>query len=378
MLNMFRTMLVVVVATVSLASQERTFKEEIKVSSGQTLDLRLETGGSVRIVGSEETSVSVVALFMGADAGDILVKATPTPDGVEISSAYASPRGNRSSSAEFDIRVPRRFNVRMQTKTGSVSVDDVEGTITGRTMAGELLLSSLRGSVSFSTMAGGIRLTNSEVEGTVSTMRGNVLIDDVAGDVKGSSMSGIVEYRNLRRAVGAAKEIRISTMSGAINLADAMAGANVSTMRGDVEIRSAKPFAKASTMAGDIQLDAVDGWIEARTMAGDITATMVGDPDSGDRHVKLSAWGDVVLSLPESLDMRVAVTLAYTRNSPKNYSIQSDFPVQLRQTSEWREVDESMRRYIYGSGTVGNGTHLVEIETVNGNVTIRRRPTITP
>jgi hypothetical protein len=72
--------------------------------------------------------------------------------------------------------------------------------------------------------------------------------------------------------------------------------------------------------------------------------------------------------------MCIEVTLGYTRNSPQNYTIQSDFQVQQRRTDEWVTRNESMRRYIYGSGTVGGGTHLVEIEAVNGNVTIRRRP----
>jgi DUF4097 and DUF4098 domain-containing protein YvlB len=241
-------------------------------------------------------------------------------------------------------------------------------------MGGELVLSGLRGRVSISAMAGDIRLARSEVDGTVATMRGNVLMDDVLGDVKASSMNGRVERRNVRPS-GPPREFQMATMRGAIDVSDALAGARVSTMRGDVRIRSAKPFVEASTMGGDIQLDAVDGWIEATTMGGNLTATMVGDPASGDRHVKLTATaGDITLTVPDGLDMRIDVTLGYTRNSPQNYTLQSDFPVQQRRTEEWITRNESTRRYIYGSGTVGRGTHLVEIEAVNGNVTIRRQP----
>jgi DUF4097 and DUF4098 domain-containing protein YvlB len=367
-------MLVIVAATVTLSAQAGTLKEEIKASSGQTLDLRLETAGSVRIVGSDEPAVRVEGGVTGRDAADVVVKAIPTSRGVEISAAYASPRGNRSSRADFEIHVPRRFNVHVASMSAAVHVTDVEGTIDGGIMGGDLVLTGLRGRVSISAMAGDIRLTRSEVEGTVATMNGNVLMDDVVGDVRASSMNGRVERRNVR-AAGPAREIRLASMSAAIDVGDALAGASVSTMRGDVRIRSAKPFVRASTMGGDIQLDAVDGWIEATTMGGNLTATMVGDPASGDRHVKLIATaGDITLTVPDGLDMRIDVTLGYTRNSPQNYTIQSDFPVQHRRTDEWITRNESTRRYVYGSGTVGSGTHLVEIEVVNGNVTIRRQP----
>lgn len=65
--------------------------------------------------------------------------------------------------------------------------------------------------------------------------------------------------------------------------------------------------------------------------------------------------------------MRVDVTLAVTHNSPQNYEIMSEVPQQLRRT-ESRSNDESMRRYIYGSGEIGSGRNRLEIETVNGNV----------
>jgi DUF4097 and DUF4098 domain-containing protein YvlB len=154
-----------------------------------------------------------------------------------------------------------------------------------------------------------------------------------------------------------------------------MAGANVSTMGGDVHISRAAQYVKASTMGGEVRLDAVDGWIEASTMGGNVMATMVGDPARGDRHVKLTSMGgDITLTVPAGLDMRFDITLAYTRNSKQNYEIRGDFPVQTRRTSEWEYRKGDARRYIYGTGTAGSGKNVIEIETVNGDVIIRKTP----
>ena len=162
-------------------------------------------------------------------------------------------------------------------------------------------------------------------------------------------------------------------MGGEINVADAMAGANVSTMGGNVRILNAARYVKAHTMGGDIRLDSVDGWIEALTMGGNVVATMVGDADRGDRHVKLTSMGgDLTLTVPDGLDMRFEITLAYTRNSKQDFEIRSDFPVQQRRTNDWDYSQGSPKKYLYGTGTVGSGRHLIDLETVNGNVIIRR------
>ena len=128
-------------------------------------------------------------------------------------------------------------------------------------------------------------------------------------------------------------------------------------------------------MGGDVRIDAIDGWIEAMTMAGAVTATMVGNPGAGDRHVELrSKSGDITLSVPEGLGMQIDVTLAYTRNSRKDYRITSDFALQRRETSDWDCSAGTPRRYLYGTGTIGSGSHGVRIETINGDVTIRKAP----
>jgi DUF4097 and DUF4098 domain-containing protein YvlB len=379
--------IVAVLGATGVAAQSDIYREEVSASAGEHLELRLRTGGSVHIVGTDLSSVRVEATKRGRDAADVEIRIRRVGRRtVQVVSEYDGRPDNRSSNISFVIQVPRRFDIELDSMGGEVRIEDVEGEIRGGTMGGELTLARLRGRLNLSTMGGNIELRDSQVDGSVSTMGGTVTLEDVTGNVNGSSMGGNVVYRNVRRSstsassspsssMSTAKEVRISTMGGDVNVADATAGANVSTMGGNIRIAQAAQYVKASTMGGNIRLDSLDGWVEASTMGGDVIVTMVGDPERGDRHVKLTSMGgDITLNVPASLGMRFDITLAYTRNSKQNYEIRSDFPIQTRRTSEWERTKGDARRYVYGTGTVGSGRHVIEIETVNGNVNVRRTP----
>jgi DUF4097 and DUF4098 domain-containing protein YvlB len=206
-------------------------------------------------------------------------------------------------------------------------------------------------------------------------------------------MGGQMIRRNVtnRRGDSTKDEVHISTMGGNIEVDDAPSGADVQTMGGNISIRSASKFVKAktmggsieigqangtvnvTTMGGDIQIDSVDGTVQATTMAGDINVTLVGDPEKRDRAAKLKSMsGDVALTVPSSLSMGVDITLAYTRESSRDYKIISDFPIQLDSTKEWDHSQGSPRKYIYGTGTIAGGKNKLKIETVNGDVYLKK------
>ena len=97
---------------------------------------------------------------------------------------------------------------------------------------------------------------------------------------------------------------------------------------------------------------------------------MVGDPGVGRRDVEISSMGgEVRLVVPDGLDMEVVIRLSYTRrHANKNYSIHTDFPLDIRTPDQWERKGGSPRKTIHGTGTIGAGTHKISIRTVNGNV----------
>ncbi|MBI2212930.1 MAG: DUF4097 family beta strand repeat protein [Acidobacteria bacterium] len=352
--------------------QERKFD----VSAGQTLEIDLETGGSIRITGADANVVVVKSIARGNNAGEFDLRVERTKNGVSIESEYEGSRRHWSGGVDLDITVPRRFNVELETTGGGITIQGVDGELEGSTMGGALDLKNVKGTVKMSTMGGGITLTDSEVDGELSTMGGRVVFRNVKGDVKGSSMGGDVVYDNVTRSNGATsnKPVEISTMGGDISVESAPAGANVSTMGGDIEIASAAGRVKAKTMGGTIEIQALDGGGVATTMGGDVEVRMVGDPSAGDRSVELeSMGGDITLVVPDGLSMDVEIEISYTKHSARNFKISSDFSIAVSETPEWDYKGRSGgRKVISGKGTVAGGKNKIRISTVNGDVTLKK------
>jgi hypothetical protein len=350
-------------------------KKEFTVEPGKKLDINLRSGGSITISGWDKNQVAVTVNFKNGDGDNWDISFDKTSDGIFIESRYTGSNHKRSGSTNFEINVPKRFDLELKTMGGGVTIDNVEGEISGKTMGGNLELSHLKGTIDLKTMGGKISLTDSDLDGKVKTMGGRVLLENVVGDVSGSSMGGNVIYKNVKSRSGEStgKVVNISTMGGAINVSDASNGANVHTMGGDIHIKSAKEFIKAKTMGGNITIDAIDGWVSSTTMGGNVTVTMTGDPAKGKRDVNLTSMGgDITLTVPSGLSMDIDLEIEYTKKSDKDYKITSDFEIQQKETDEWDNSKGSPRKYIYGKGKVKDGKHKIKIKTINGNIVLKR------
>jgi DUF4097 and DUF4098 domain-containing protein YvlB len=366
---------VILAAATTMPAQAQTIEREFPAASGGRLTVDLETGGSIGVEGWDRKVVAITATKTGKDCDVVRLDLRPAANGVEARSEAVDDRDSILCDVELEIRVPKRFDLRLQTMGGEIRIAGVEGEARGQTMGGSLQLTGLQGTVDLETMGGSITLTDSQVDGRVHTMGGSVRIEDVVGNVRGTSMGGSVVYRNVtdpaRNSRGG--EIRLETMGGGIDLRDAPDGANVSTMGGSIRIGSAAGHVKARTMGGSIEIGAIDGWVEATTMGGSIDVRMVGDPAAGDRHVTLTSMGgDITLEVPDGLSMAFDITLAYTRDARREYRIISDFPMEQRRTDDWDTSQRQPKKYIYGSGSVAGGKHRIRIETVNGDIRVKR------
>jgi DUF4097 and DUF4098 domain-containing protein YvlB len=359
------------------SSAKHNIHRGFAAKGGEVLEVDLKTGGEIEVSGWDKDSIDVRATLEHTDCSDARVSFDETHDGMRIAvGEQTRGRGrNNSCDADFEIMVPKRHNVKVSTMGGDIRLTGLQGQFSGRTMGGELDLSNLKGDLSLTTMGGDITLTKSEVDGSVKTMGGKVLLEDVIGGVKGESMGGNVVYRRVtnKKGEGSGNEVRIKTMGGDINVDDAPDGADVHTMGGKIRIASASKFVKALTMGGEIEVEEIDGSVSATTMGGDIDVTMIGDPKRGDRSVSLkSHGGDITLVVPEGLSMDVDIELSYTRGHEEDYEIISDFPLKERVSPDWIRDKGDPRKIISGTGLIGGGKHKVRIETINGNVYLKK------
>jgi len=349
-------------------------KKEFKTTPGKSLSIDINSGGSIEIAGWDKDMIMVEAYYEGDHLDEDAISFREHSKGLDIEVGFW--RGG-DGHLEFRINVPKKYDVEIQTMGGDISIRDLEGELTGQTMGGDLELIDVKGRSDITTMGGDISLLDSDLDGSLSTMGGEVLFENVVGDVKGSSMGGDVQMKNVKMRSGdwkaREKEVNITTMGGSISVDDAPMGAKVNTMGGDIDIDMAKVYVDATTMGGDIDIREIDGWIKASTMGGNVTAVMVGDPNKGERHVDVSSMGgDIEITLPADLSIEFDVRLTYTKNSRKNYKIISDFDIKTEETKDWSYSNGTPRKHIYGTGKVKDGKHLVRIETINGDIRIRK------
>lgn len=360
-------------ACAQVSSQE-PIEHEFVISSEQSMEIDLSGGGSIHIRGWDEPR-AVIRVILGRTDPDAF-RFDFDQRGSTLTVRSERLVQVRLVDIRVEAQVPHGFDLDLHTDGGGISIEDIEGNISGSTGGGELNLRNLKGTIRLTTGGGEISVRDSELEGRVSTGGGAVLVENVNGNFRATSGGGEVIYRNVVTPdrTYPAEVVYIRNAGGRIEVEDAPSGADVSTGGGDIYIRSASSYVKARTGGGDITIDAVDGWVEASTGAGTIRVAMTGDPDEDRRDVSLSTGiGDVYLTIPDGLSTTIDIELGYTRDARRQYRIKSDFDLREERTDTWDTSQGSPRKTIFGRAKFGDGRNTIRIRTTNGNVYLRKR-----
>jgi hypothetical protein len=347
------------------------------VRPGQELLVDAPTGASLTVHGTSDGVARITIDRSGTDAASIEVTVEATAKGIEVHTIPPANRRNFSSNVHIEARVPQSFNVVVHSAGGTVELEDLKGTFKGSTLGGEIRLRNLEGEAHLETNGGSIEVTQSTLSGKVSTLGGDVDLIDVLGSLQGTTLGGKVNRRGKSDAHSAGngtEPVSMSSMGGDLTVEDAPNGADVHTMGGNIHIHSVAKYVKARTMGGDIQIDNASGEVKATTMGGNVQVTISGA--SAERSISLQSMsGELTLAIPANLPVSFEVNLDYTRNSSRNYHIQSDFALKIEESSNWESPNgNTPRKRIHGTGQQGAGTVHVLLETINGNVHIIRVP----
>jgi DUF4097 and DUF4098 domain-containing protein YvlB len=366
--------LVLVLSISTLLFGSDKIKKEFDVKSGQQIEIDLDTGGDIEVMGWNKNVAEITVYIDEDDMDDYDIDIDEFSRGVTVDIDYRGRRDRHSGNLMVSVHVPIKFDADLNTMGGDILIKNIEGEFSGQTMGGELGFVDLKGEMDMSTMGGDIQAENCELDGEVSTMGGEIDFIDVIGDISGSTMGGDVTFRNIKKTNTRSngKKVKISTMGGEIMIDEAPFGADVNTMGGDIIIKSAGEYIVAQTMGGDIDVKKLDGGIDASTMGGDVDIVMIGDPNEGNRDVELSSkGGEIHLTVPDGLSMEFDLKIELTRRKG-DYTIHSDFPIDIEgekgNDSSW----SSRRSYIYGTGSVNGGKNKIKIDTINGDIYIHK------
>jgi len=167
-----KTLVPIILLSLNLIFSQNVIEKEFAVKPGKTLDIDLKTGGTIDITGWDNEQVKVVVQRTGDDCETVDIDFSERSSGLYISAQYNQKWFDHDCNLDFDIQVPTKFDVEVETMGGDINIDNVEGDLEGKTMGGELYLSRIKGEVGMTTMGGEIRLKNSDVDGWVKTMGG--------------------------------------------------------------------------------------------------------------------------------------------------------------------------------------------------------------
>ena len=193
----------VVIAPVAPATRARsdsTFQKSVPAKAGGTLELDLDTGGDIDIVGTDDEKVSVDGSLGGRDWRDMTIDLDTRNGDAQLTSRYVGRSESQLFDNAFKIRVPKHFNLRIESSGGNVSISGVDGEFTGTTGGGTIGIVHANGSANLSTGGGNIRVSSSHLDGSVATGGGTVNLDEVTGGLVGASgssahMKGGFEFR---------------------------------------------------------------------------------------------------------------------------------------------------------------------------------------
>ncbi len=143
--------------------------------------------------------------------------------------------------ADYDITVPLRFNLDLETKGGDIRVEKLDGELHAETAGGEILTGDVTGPVRLDTAGGSIRTGNVTRRIEANTAGGNIHVGDAKSDATLETSGG---------------EIVTGLVDGTLH---------AETAGGDIVLRGARGPVYAETAGGQIQIGEVNGNLRAET-----------------------------------------------------------------------------------------------------------------
>lgn len=172
-------------------------RESFAVSAGGMLYLDTDTG-SIEIESHDQSAVEVVVKRRGLSAEEFEVTFEQDGDDLKVKGDKKGIGGFISfgaSGVHFVVKVPRQYNVDLETSGGSIELSDLQGKVNAYTSGGSIQLGKITGDVN------------------VKTSGGSIKVDEVVGNIKGHTSGGSIRVRLSSQPTA---DSRLTTSGGSI------------------------------------------------------------------------------------------------------------------------------------------------------------------
>jgi len=315
----------------ALETSGSAFEDQIRKSFSATAGGKLVVEadrGSINVQTADQKSVSVqitrtVDLVSRARAEAILKEhqITMDQDGNLVRIRAKAPkqvfsffwnRGWSRLKVQYQLTVPRTFNLDLRTAGGNIHVPDLAGAVRAVTAGGNVTLKRIQGPV-FAETAGG----------------------DVSVD-------------------GATEAVEARTAGGNIHLGAMEGHAQAHTSGGSIRIDQAKGKVAAHTAGGNIDISQAAEALEAHTSGGNITASFATQPRSD--CVLRTTGGNIKVGLADTFKLDIDASATGGR-------VTTDVPV---------TVQGEVRRHQL-KGTLNGGGPNLTLSTIGGSIHLQKR-----
>ena len=300
---------------------EKVIEESFTLDSTGSFSLT-NIAGDIMVYSWEKEEVKMVATksISSWGLGDpeefldkIEIEIVSKPKTLKINTRYPTFSWIRNTRVNYQLWIPEATSVRLESVSGTIKIGDHLNRVYAKTVSGKIKLENIRGNVE------------------VKTTSGDVVIGNVQGDLTWSSTSGDLDLANL---VG---DLDLHTTSGKVSGQE---------IKGDI---------KASSVSGDLAFrDSQGGLPYLHTVSGDIRAELkVIDKDVSSMSLS-TVSGGITLYLPEDASFDLDI-------STVSGEINTGFKVL---------IDSVSKRKLQGE--VGTGGITIELETVSGDISLRK------
>ncbi len=338
-----------------------------------------------------------IDVFTKGEAEEIIARAQSSYSAQGNTVLVHGLDGRHRLEQRFDIMLPQKFDLSVQTSGGDIQVDELAGkvdlttsggdieltTITGgvdvKTSGGDLTFKNIEGPILANTSGGDVTITNINGESEIKTSGGSIVVTDAKKNCQLHTSGGDIEIRNMAgdlrgftsggdiSVIGCSGKVEMKTSGGNLVLENLKGRVDAATSGGDIQGKGFGAPVTVATSGGDVDLSDVQAAVTAATSGGDIEVEITLKDFSQPHGVELrTSGGDIRVSLPEKIPANIIAEIRLNREDRmwKRYDIYSDFPLSKTQTEEDR------RQVIRSTGEINGGGDQILLQTSGGNIHI--------
>lgn len=241
----------------------------LDVEDSQSILIQVDHG-EVIVLGTEGQQAQVKGQVLFANELEYQVRSTEKQISIR---AFTHRKGFSDVPLRLEVRVPKQIQVKIETDSASVSVQDYKGVlevdstsgiITIKRMAGKITLYSNRGNITVRESSGNISIVGNY---------GALNVQNIYGETAVSTIMGNVVFNGL---IQTGDTVRLETDHGSVSVnlsPDSALSLRVRSTSGDVAC--VLPDINSSTRTCDGEIRSGGGILSIRTVSGAVTLQMI-------------------------------------------------------------------------------------------------------